>query len=232
LAAALRGRGLEWEVRAQTFVSNEHVYHGLGWNDCSGVDVIVALRPARLWNAAVKPAAKLQNAWAAGLPAILSPEVPYRELRVSDLDYLEAASEADVLAAIDRLRGDPGLYTAMVENGFERAREFRAEFLAARWIDALWHKVPGREPRSPSRLLRQLHRRRLRARYEAGRARPKTRTTRVTSSMVRGGRSCGGAHHLTAASRRREPLPIGPLPSRLRAAFASSPTSAWAVRRG
>jgi hypothetical protein len=34
------------------------------------------LRPPAMWDIWSKPAAKLQNAWAAGLPAILSSEVP------------------------------------------------------------------------------------------------------------------------------------------------------------
>ena len=68
-----------------------------------------------------KPASKLVNAWAAGVPAMLGPEPAYRELRSSPLDFLETPAAEAVLDAIDRLRGEPGLYAAMAENGLRRA---------------------------------------------------------------------------------------------------------------
>jgi hypothetical protein len=141
---ALAGRGLCWDMRAVAFAGNDRSYSQHRWNDYSAIDLVVALRPAAAGDAASKPAAKLTNAWAAGVPAILSPELPYRELRRSRLDYLEARNGAEALTAIDRLRADPALYTAMVENGFERAREFENGRLAALWAEALWRTVPTR----------------------------------------------------------------------------------------
>ncbi len=149
----LRERGLCWDNRMVTFVGNDRPYSQLRWNDYSTVDVAVALRPPAVWNARSKPAAKLQNAWAAGVPAVLSPEVPYRELRRSPLDYLEAESSAQVLTAIERLRADPGLYAAMVENGLERAREFQHDRLVARWKNVLWREIPARARTRRHRLL-------------------------------------------------------------------------------
>jgi hypothetical protein len=143
-ADALARRGLGWEMRTVAFAGNDRLYAQHRWNDYSAVDLVVALRPAVTWDATTKPAAKLTNAWAAGVPAILSPELPYRELRRSPLDYLEARSGAEALAAIDRLRSNPALYTAMVDNGFERVREFRSTRLAALWAEALWRTVPAR----------------------------------------------------------------------------------------
>lgn len=141
---ALRERGLHWESRSIAFSGNDQLYGQHRWNDYANLDVVVALRPPASWNARPKPAAKLQNAWAAGVPAILSPERPYRELRSSALDYFEAQSAAEALAAIDRLRSDPALYAAMVRNGLERAREFHADRLVERWTDVLWQKIPAR----------------------------------------------------------------------------------------
>jgi hypothetical protein len=97
-----------------------------------------------MWEEASKPAAKLVNAWAASVPAILGPEVPYRELRRSNLDFLEARSAGEALAAIDQLRHDPALYAAMVANGAARVRDFGADRITHYWAEALWQTVPAR----------------------------------------------------------------------------------------
>jgi hypothetical protein len=141
---ALASRDFVWDSRVVTFVRNDQLQPDHRWQDFATVDVIVALRPPEAWPAAGKPASKLVNAWAAGAPAILGPEAPYRELRRSELDYIEVESPAGILEALDRLRADPELYTAMVANGLERAREFSHERLITRWTDLLWREVPGR----------------------------------------------------------------------------------------
>jgi hypothetical protein len=151
--AALHERSLRWESRAIAFSGNDKLYGQHRWNDYADLDVIVALRPPRSWDARPKPAAKLQNAWAAGVPAILSPEGPYRELRASALDYFEARSAAEVLAAIDKLRSEPALYADMVRNGLERARAFHADRLVERWTDVLWKEIPARASTRMHRLL-------------------------------------------------------------------------------
>ncbi len=140
----LSERGLFWDSRMVTFVRNDQLQSGHRWNDFSSVDVVVALRPRSAWPASGKPASKLVNAWAAGVPAILGPEVPYRELRRSPLDYLEVESAADILTALERLRASPGLYAEMVTNGLERALEFQHDRLIAHWTDLLWREVPAR----------------------------------------------------------------------------------------
>jgi hypothetical protein len=143
-AKTLRSRGLQWDLRAITFAGNDRLYTGHRWNDYADVDVLVALRPPATWTATTKPAAKLTNAWAAGVPAVLSPEVQYAELRRSPLDYLEARDGLEALGAIERLRRDPELYAAMVRNGLARAREFESARVAARWAETLWRVVPIR----------------------------------------------------------------------------------------
>jgi hypothetical protein len=141
---ALHHRNLRWDPRTIRFGGNDKLYPAARWNDYSTVDVVVALRAPHSWDARPKPAAKLQNAWAAGVPAIVSPENQYRELYRSPLDYLEARSSADVLAAIETLRADPRLYVDMIHNGLQRAREFSSEQLVDRWIDVLWREIPKR----------------------------------------------------------------------------------------
>jgi hypothetical protein len=143
-AEQLRARGLHWDSRTITFSGNDQIYRELRWNDYATTDVVVALRPAASWNARSKPAAKLQNAWTAGVPAIVSPEAAYRELRRSRLDYLEVRSAEEALAGIEALRSDPRLYTDMVTNGLERAKDFAPEKLVARWTDVLWREIPER----------------------------------------------------------------------------------------
>jgi len=143
-SAALGRLGLGWQPRMVTFGGNDRLYAQHGWNDYSTSDVVVALRPPAMWDDTSKPAAKLTNAWAAGVPAILSPEVPYRELRHSDLDYIEARDAREALAAIVRLRSDPELFRAMVENGLTRARAFDHQRITACWVEALWRTVPTR----------------------------------------------------------------------------------------
>ena len=174
----LRALGLRWDMRMITFASNDQLYTGHRWNDYSTTDVIVALRPPELWAARSKPAAKLQNAWAAGTPAVLSPERAYEELRRSKLDYLEARSGAEVADAVRMLRSNPSLYRAMVLNGEERAREYHRDRLVTRWIDALWEEVPSRVDRPAQRLLAHARRyralaRRARRRWSTARARLK-----------------------------------------------------------
>lgn len=150
---ALRARGVEWDLRTVAFSGNDRVYSELRWNDYSTTDAIVALRPKESWDVRSKPAAKLQNAWAAGVPAILSPEIAYRELRRSRLDYLEVRSRTEALEAIDALRADPSLYADMVSNGVERARDFQPDRLVERWIEVLWRRIPERTARPGYRLL-------------------------------------------------------------------------------
>lgn len=145
-------RQLHWDVRAVTFSGNDRLYTAHRWNDYSAIDVVVALRPPATWDDCLKPAAKPTNAWAAGVPAIVSPELPYRELRRSHLDYLEARDGAEALAAIDRLRSDAVLYRQMVDNGLQRAHAFASDPLIDHWAAALWRTVPDRTQTAAARL--------------------------------------------------------------------------------
>jgi hypothetical protein len=175
----LRSRGFRWDLRTVAYTGNDQRYSALRWNDYSSIDVIVAVRRPRSWNARPKPAAKLQNAWAAGVPAILSPERQYQELRRSPLDYIEAGDPHGVLSAIEALRADPELYSAMVRNGFERATEFAPEQLVRRWVDVLWRQIPARARTPEYRLRARIrHGRALAARLFATlRTKPRTRSS-------------------------------------------------------
>jgi hypothetical protein len=112
------------------------------WHDYSAVDVVLALRPIGNREHTHKPATKLYNAWLAGVPAILSPDYAFRELRRDALDYIEVDSVADACQALLRLRNDPGLYAAMVANGLERGRDFSASAITDRWEKLLFETLP------------------------------------------------------------------------------------------
>jgi glycosyltransferase involved in cell wall biosynthesis len=134
--------GFEWETDEVEFSGTGAVPGQLAWHDYSRLDVVIALRPPARGLYPEKPASKLVNAWRAGVPAILGPEYAYRELRRSALDYLEAASPAEVREAVVRLARDPTLYRAMVENGLRRAPEFSFEATTRRWASLLLETQP------------------------------------------------------------------------------------------
>ncbi len=108
-----------------------------GWHDYSAADVVLAVRDLTVRDAGVKPASKLVNAWFAEVPALLGPEPAFRELRRSELDYIEVRSPDDAISALGRLKETPALYRAMVENGRARRRDFTEDSIAGRWIEML-----------------------------------------------------------------------------------------------
>lgn len=114
------------------------------WHDYASTDLLLAVRPDWKWGKlrCEKPATKLINAWHAGVPAIVGPEYAFRELRRSDLDFIEVNSVEESISAITMLMEKPDLYEAMVENGLERARDFTPERITERWAHVLFEKVP------------------------------------------------------------------------------------------
>jgi hypothetical protein len=137
----LAQEGIEWVVDAVEFDGRNR--RELDWPDFRTVDLALAVRPAERKQRRSKPATKLVNAWLAGVPALLGPELAYQELRRSELDYLEIASVAEAREAVLRLRRAPGLYRAMVENGLRRGAEFTHEALAALWAELLFETIPA-----------------------------------------------------------------------------------------
>ena len=149
----LAGEGIEWVVDAVAFDGRNR--RELDWPDFRTVDLALAVRPPERKQRRSKPATKLVNAWLAGVPALLGPELAFQELRRSELDYLEVASVAEAREAVLRLRRDPGLYRAMVENGLRRGAEFAHDALVPRWAELLFETIPALAQRR-SRLLRRL----------------------------------------------------------------------------
>jgi hypothetical protein len=107
------------------------------WSEFSETDVVLAIRYSSREYLESKPASKLINAWFAGCPALLGPEPAYQALQKSYLDYIEVHNPEDVIAALQNLRDNPGLYQAMVENGWKRSQEFTPDQLSLNWRNLL-----------------------------------------------------------------------------------------------
>jgi hypothetical protein len=140
----LAARGIDWVVDSVAFAERGTHGEALEWPDFRAVDAVLAVRPAACPRRDSKPATKLYNAWLAGVPAMLSPDVAFGELRRSPLDYLEVTGPAEAQAAVRRLLAEPGLYQRMVANGRERAAEFTAGAVLERWLELLEQILPER----------------------------------------------------------------------------------------
>jgi glycosyltransferase involved in cell wall biosynthesis len=138
----LAQEGIEWTVDAVAFAGRNRLE--LEWPDFRQVDLVLAVRPDERKMRRSKPATKLVNAWLAGVPALLGPELAFEELRRSELDYLKVTSVEEAREAVLRLRRDPGLYRAMVENGLRRGAEFTPEAQVPRWAELLFETIPAR----------------------------------------------------------------------------------------
>lgn len=149
---ALRERGIDWQVRGGAEQDDQR--RAEAWHDYRELDISLAIRASRRGRQLHmrKPPTKLYNAWRAGVPAILGPEAAYRALRQSPLDYIEAATPDEALAAIDRLRRDPVLYMAMVDNGRRRGGAYAPERIARRWLALIESDLlPAARQRPPRR---------------------------------------------------------------------------------
>jgi hypothetical protein len=131
--AALKERGIEFDFdKVSGDQTSTH-----DWGNYADVDAVLAVRNLTVRSSFNKPASKLINAWFGEVPALLGPEPAFRDLRRSELDYIEVKAPAEVLHAIDRLRQTPHLYERMVENGRARREEFSVESIRHRWIEVL-----------------------------------------------------------------------------------------------
>lgn len=138
----LREQGIEWVHDAVPYAELQTDTRGLQFPDYRDIDLIVAVRPENPQMYPDRPATKLVNAWLAGVPAILGPELAYRALRQDPLDYLEVRNLSDAQAAVRQLVRDRGLYLAMIEHGKRRGTEFTVDRVRQQWQDLLFDRVP------------------------------------------------------------------------------------------
>ncbi|MDQ1348401.1 MAG: hypothetical protein QG573_1775 [Acidobacteriota bacterium] len=141
--SAVAAMGLDWVVQEVRFRRDGDLGR-IDWEDYRSLDAVVAVRPRDRHLRYSKPASKLINAWRAGVPALLGPEFAYREIRRSAEEFLEVASATEALAALGRLRDEPGLYARMVAAGRERAPELSFEALTQRWAELVFATIPER----------------------------------------------------------------------------------------
>ncbi|HAX79712.1 MAG TPA: hypothetical protein DCY88_28725 [Cyanobacteria bacterium UBA11372] len=104
------------------------------WNNYRNIDLVVAARSFDKITYTNKPASKLINCWRAGVPAILTPETAFLAERKTELDFLIVESLEEAIAAVKKLKSDPELYGAMVENCLKRAEEFTTEKTVEQWV--------------------------------------------------------------------------------------------------
>jgi hypothetical protein len=105
------------------------------WGDYRSIDAILAVRNLTRYDAMYKPASKLINAWWGDVPALLGPEPAFKEVQRSELDFIDITSARDVLDAVARLKAEPKLYSAMVENGRMRRDAYSVETTLNSWVN-------------------------------------------------------------------------------------------------
>lgn len=148
LAAEFRGQRWNRFIKAQGLVfdddaiTDDSFEHPIltRFHDYRTVDLVLAVRPG---GALHKPASKLVNAWHAGVPALLSPDYPFEELRKSPLDYLAVHNVAEAEAAVIRLKREPGLYRSMIDHGHARALDYTVDKITQRWAKLLYESIPS-----------------------------------------------------------------------------------------
>lgn len=145
----LEAKGMQYILDLEGELRSNHTYAAgaMGWNDYSNVDLLLAVRPGLSDPNGRKPALKLVNTWMAGVPGLLGPEYAYRELRRSDLDYIEVDSLESAREAVTRLSRDRERYAAMVANGRSRSEDFTVEAITRRWQGLLFGQLDGSPPR-------------------------------------------------------------------------------------
>ncbi len=126
------------ELKLHWHIKNTHEQ----WGDFSDVDVILAVRrfdPKSSYD--WKPATKLYNAWHAGVPAILGKESAFRAERKNQYDYLEVTSVEETINALKKLKTQPKLRQAIVDNGKQRAKETSYLEMVNKWSHLIENKI-------------------------------------------------------------------------------------------
>lgn len=129
--SGLKQLGCEWTP----------IFSPTQWSDYREIDVIVAVRSFDGKTYPHKPASKLVNAWQAGVPAILTPESAFVELRKSELDFLIVNSLEEAINSVKKLKNNPELYKLIVNNGLQRSQEFSDEKITKYWLNFFHNHV-------------------------------------------------------------------------------------------
>lgn len=112
------------------------------WHDYSDVDAVIAIRDFSGAKQLHKPATKLYNAWLAGVPFIGGTDSAYASEGEAGADYLVARSPAEVIAHLQRLKGDPNLRDRLVAAGRRKSVSRNPEAITAMWREFVEEKIP------------------------------------------------------------------------------------------
>ncbi|MFT6902570.1 MAG: hypothetical protein ACJAXS_002786 [Colwellia sp.] len=148
-----REYSLEWIVDAEPWKSTDANYKKLNWGNYENIDIIIAIRQDLNNQYENKPASKLTNSWAAGVPCLLGPEIAYRQLRKSNLDYIEVDSLDSVKRSILKLISDPNLYEAMISNGKQRVIQFSEDAITEAWGNLIFNVISKKVNKPHRRLV-------------------------------------------------------------------------------
>ena len=107
---------------------------GARWNDYSDLDVQLTYRTGPKSLLRCKPATKIVQSWIARCPAVTGVEPCFRAVGRSRVDFLEAASAAEIVAHLQSLRDRPDLYRSLIDNGAVRSRSHDEPAVLQQWI--------------------------------------------------------------------------------------------------
>lgn len=128
------------------------------WNDFSDIDAILAIRNFGMLNEHYnKPALKLYNSWAAGVPAILGYESAYRTEGKPGHNYLEAVSLEDTIKLITTLKNDANVRKYIISSGLDQYNsKYNHEVTIERWKSLIFNKIiPSYNVWTTSNLIRK-----------------------------------------------------------------------------
>lgn len=118
--------------------------HPAAWPDFRDADVTLCDRRLHCAidgdHVARKPPTKLINAWSAGSIPLVFPEAAYLALVRDGSDALIVDSPEAVVDALQRLRDDRQLLTALEEGVRMRMVEFEVDRVLDRWVELLWQE--------------------------------------------------------------------------------------------
>ena len=117
------------------------------WHNYEDVDLVLAVRPDSYKATMHKPPTKLLNSWIAGTPALLGPESAYRNIKNTDLDYIEITNLDDAKRAIKSFISNPSLFQQYRDNYEVRAEEVKQERILDEWKQ-LFARITGEDKRN------------------------------------------------------------------------------------
>lgn len=113
------------------------------WHDYSDTDVVLAIRDFSRSSHYNKPAAKLYNAWLAGIPFIDGRDSAYAADGLPGTNYLVATSPQQVLDQLHRLKEDFAFRKQLVTRGKEAASAFSHQAILLQWKQLVQETLPA-----------------------------------------------------------------------------------------